>query len=114
MSYLTYAQINSLEEISFIGGTDYTLEFVVYDQSGALGNITGATCTWKMSPYGKNSIVTLSYTGTVTSSTTFTVSIPSADTLSLSGKFVHQPIVTKSGKTYRSQQGIINILPANN
>jgi hypothetical protein len=112
MSYLSYAQINSLEEISFIGGSYYTLEFVVYNQNGSPANLSGATCTWKMSPYGNPDIITLSYNGTVTGTNTFEVYLLSADTLALSGKYVHQPLVVESGNSYRSQQGVINITPA--
>lgn len=112
MSYLAYSQINSLDEISFVGGTEYTLEFVVYEQNGSPANLATATCAWKMSPYGEPDGAVLSYAGTVTGANTFEVLIPSADTLILSGKYMHQPIVTDAGKEYRSQQGIITIIPA--
>jgi hypothetical protein len=108
---VNYLTINSLEEISFIGGTEYTLEYVVYDQSGALANISGATCSAVISEYG-NPDVLLTYAGNKTSATTFEVVFLSADSKALSGKFIHQPIVVESGKEYRSQQGIINITSA--
>ena len=105
---VNYLTINSLEEISFIGGTEYTLEYVVYDQSGALANITGATCSAIIAEYGSPDAL-LTYSGTITSSSTFEVVILSADTINLNGKYIHQPIVVESGKTYRSQQGVIDI-----
>lgn len=114
MTFLSYTQINSLDEISFIGGTYYTLEFTVYNQNGSPANLSGATCSWKMSPYGSPDIITLSYSGTITGTSTFEVYLLSADTLALSGKYVHQPLIVESGKDYRSQQGIINITPAIN
>ena len=109
-----YSQVNNLEEIVFIGGTEYTIDFIVYDQNGGYGNLSGATCSWKMCPYGEPSNVLLTYSGTVINSYTFRVTILANDTLSLSGKFQHQPIIVDSGKTYRSQQGIINISAAIN
>jgi len=114
MSYNSYAQMNSLEEVSFIAGTYYTLAFTVYDNNGAPANISGATITWKMCPYGKPNVISLSYGTTITGTSTFEVYILSADTLSLKGKYTHQPIIVDSGKTYRSQQGTITISPAIN
>ena len=113
MSYTSYAQINALEEISFIAGTYYTIEFKVYNQAGDEANLSGSTCTWKMSPYGEPNIVTLSLNGTITGTNTFEVYLLSSATLNLSGKYVHQPIITDGTKIYRPQQGVINIIPAN-
>jgi len=107
-----YSQINALEEITFIGGTEYTIEFIVREESGAYANLSGSTCSWKMCPYGEPDNVILSYNGNITGSYTFEVTIPSADTLTLSGKFLHQPIIDDGLAEYRSQQGIINISPA--
>ena len=107
-----YKDINSLEEITFIAGTEYIIYFKVYNQDGTPANLTSSTCTWKMCPYGEPTNVVLEYTGTVTATDTFSVTLLPADTLSLSGKFIHQPIVETSGVTRRSQQGIITIIPA--
>jgi hypothetical protein len=108
----TYGNINSLDEISFIGGTYYILEYKVYDQDGGAANISGSTCSVKISPYGESNIVVLTYSGTITGTNTFEIYLLSADTIGLSGKFKHQPIILDSGKSYRSQQGIINIVSA--
>ena len=114
MSNVSYQTINSLSEISFIGGSEYTITFNVFDQNGGAANISGATCSWKMSPYGEPETVILSYNGTPVGTTAFSITILAADTLALSGKFIHQPLVVESGKSYRSQQGIITIIPAIN
>lgn len=107
MSYTGYAQLN-LESMFFIGGTDFTLEFTVYNQDGSLADLSGASVAWKMAPYGDSASV-LSYAGTITGANTFEVHILGADTLSLDGIFIHQPIVTKAGEDFRSQQGEIVI-----
>lgn len=115
MSFTTFSTINSIPEIAFIAGTDYTIEFTVYDATtGSPADLGAATCSWKMSPYGKESVITLSKSGSVTGTSTFEVHLVAADTLSLSGIYVHQPLVIEGGKDYRSQQGIINISPAIN
>ena len=111
---MNYSTINSLGDVFFIGGSEYILEFKVYNQAGDEANLSGATCSWKMSPFGDPDTVTLTYSGTVTGANIFQVTLLSADTLALSGKYIHQPIVVDGGKSYRSQQGIINIIPANN
>ena len=112
MPNTSYSIINSLEEISFIGGTNYILEFKVYDSAGGEYNLSGATCTWKMALFGSPEVSILSYSGTITGTNIFEIEILSANTKFLSGKFIHQPIIVDSGKEYRSQQGIINITAA--
>ena len=112
MPYTTYAQINSLDEFSFIGGTDQTLEFTVYDQNGIAANLAAATCSWKLAPYGEPESTTLTKSGSVIATNIFQVYIPASDTLALEGKFMHQPIIILAGNEYRSQQGIINISAA--
>ena len=111
MSYLSYATINSLEEISFIAGTEYTIEYKVYTQTGADANLGAATCSCKISEYGSTAVLK-TYSGNITGGNTFEIVILSTDSLSWEGKYLHQPIVVESGKSYRSQQGIINITGA--
>jgi len=109
MTFSTY----TLDEITFIGGTNYTLTFNVYNSNGTSANLAGKDCGWKMCPFGYPEIVTLEYSScTQTGANTFEVVIPSADTLTLSGKYVHQPIITDGTEDYRSEQGLINIDPA--
>lgn len=69
---VTYSTINSLTEINFIGGTEYTLEYKVYDQSGATANISAATCSCNISEYGSSDAI-LTYSGTITGVNTFEV-----------------------------------------
>ncbi|MDD4308408.1 MAG: hypothetical protein PHU53_06340 [Thermoplasmata archaeon] len=108
MSYLSYADINKLEEINFIAGSEYTIEYKVYEQSGAEANLGAATCSAKISQYGSTDEL-VSYSGTITGSNTFEIVILSADSIGWEGKYLHQPIIVESGKSYRSQQGVINV-----
>jgi len=81
---------NNSKIIWFVIKDSLNLHFTVYDNNGAIANISGATITWKMSPYGKENIISLSYGTTLTSTSEFEVYLLSADTLSLKGKYVHQ------------------------
>lgn len=116
MAYISYGELNSLLETSFIAGTDFTMTFTVYAENGITPlDLGGATITWKLCPYGQPSYVALSLSGTITGINTFTVAIPHASTISLSGKYIQQPLITDfSGQTFRPAQGTIVILPAIN
>ena len=115
-SYSSYADINKLGEFILIGGTDFTMTFRVFDaETGSPANLSAATCSWKMCPTGKENIVILSKTGTVSGDFTyFTVHLTADDTLYLNGTFEHQPLVVDGSTPYRSQQGTIHITPAIN
>jgi len=81
--------INELADIQFIAGTEQELTFLIYTSASATKNITASTCTWEMARYGSgNSILTKT---------------------ALSGKFIHQPVITDGGTSYRPSQGIIQI-----
>lgn len=112
-TYINYAQINSLEEFAFIAGTSYTLNFTAYDSDGVTPlDLGGATIKWVLTPYGQSYNV-LQITGVITGTSTFSVTITSADTASLSGKYIQQPVIIAfTGEVYRSAQGVVLILPA--
>ena len=92
MPYTTYSQLYSLDEISFIGGTTYNLDFKVKNTSGSYIDLTGKTFTWKMSPYGEKTVTSACKVGAILVDDTYTcrVILTSADTQSLSGKYIHQ------------------------
>lgn len=92
MTYTSYSDLYTLEEISFIAGTTYDLDFKLQDTSGSYVSLVGKTFTWKMSPYGSKSVTTASKIGTslVTDDYTVRVTLSSLDTQSLSGKYIHQ------------------------
>lgn len=113
MSYVTYADINSLEEFGYIGGTDYVITFNVYEQDGITPlDMGGATIKWVVSPYGQSDYNVLQVDGVITGVGTFTVTVPSAGTRNLSGKYIHQPVITSFlGTEYRPAQGVLIIVP---
>jgi hypothetical protein len=109
MSYISYQSINSLDEIAFIAGTEYVLEFTVTDEFGAPIDIGAATCSWALSPYGQADILTLSKSGTIISTSVFRITLTSADTIGLSGKYMQQPITQDfGGSIFRPAQGNSN------
>ena len=114
MSYLTYATINSLEEFGFIAGTDYLITFDVFEENGVSPlDMGGATIYWLLAPYGQTSYNILQLNGTITGVGTFEVEVPSASTILLSGKFIHQPVIVAfSGAKYYPGQGILLLMPA--
>jgi hypothetical protein len=113
MTYTSFSQINSLDEFSFIAGETYTLNFTVYQSNGiTLMSLGGATIYWVLAPYGQPDYRVVKITASITGDNTFEVYIPSSATSSLSGKFVHQPvIISSSGAETRGAQGILLIIP---
>lgn len=111
--YITLATINSLEEFGFIAGTDYLITFNVFEENGITPlDMGGATVRWVMAPYGRTSYNVLQRTGVITDVGIFTVEVPSASTASLSGKYIHQPIITSfAGSEYRPGQGVLILSP---
>ena len=112
-TYTNYDEINSLEEFSFIGGTDFTIEFTTYQSDGVTPqDIGGATITWMLSPYGENYNV-LEISGSITGQYTFEVVIPGESTESFSGKYIQQlKIESFTNELFRPAQGVILIIPA--
>ena len=109
-----YDTINSLEEISFIAGSDQVLTFNCLAENGLDPlNIGGGPVYWRLCPFGSPTIETLNIAGNITDTDTFTVTLTTADTLSLSGKYIQQIIITDSaGDTFRPSQGTVVIAPA--
>lgn len=107
---ITFSDINSLGEISFISGTTYILKFNVTDQSGSGVDLSSASCKWRLAPYG-TSFSQLEKTGSVITTSIFEILLSSADTLNLSGKFIHQPSIEfLNGVVVKPAQGIIIII----
>jgi len=107
---LTFSDLNSLNEISFIGGSTYTIKFVVTNQSGSSVDLTGATCSWKLAPFGSDYVI-LSKTGSIVSTNSFEIILSPDETSDLSGKYSHQPLILfPSGVTIIPAQGIITVV----
>lgn len=109
-----YDTVYNLADLSFVGGTDKELTFTVYQEDGVnLCDITAGSAIWNLCRFGDFSQSVLEIAGTITDANHFTVAIPASSTLSLSGKFVQQAIVTDfEGHTFRAGQGIVLIFPA--
>lgn len=113
MTNTSYAAINTLEEISLIGGSYTVLEFTLYEENGVTPlNISAYTITWEMTYWGYNETI-LTKNGTITGTNVFEIELLSGDTLALSGKFMQQPVlVDGNGNTFRPAQGTVIIAPA--
>ena len=101
----------TLPEIQFIGSTTQYLTFSVTNPDGSAVDLNGATCTWKLQRYGEfGDVAVLLKTGNITGLNSFQVVLSSADTESLYGKFIQQPVVIDSGgKKFIPAMGIIII-----
>lgn len=114
MSSFTCTEMNNLEEIVLVAGSEMTLEFQITDSAGSPVDLTTCTLSWEMSPYGFfETAVTKSGSVSGSASNVFDVVLASADTTDLYGKYIHQPkIVDFNGSEFRPAQGIITIIPA--
>lgn len=113
MTYTSFSNINSLEEFSFIAGSKYTVDFTAYQSDGFTPmDLGGATVYWVLAPYGQPDYTVVQITGTVTGTNTFEFEIPSATSATLSGKYIHQPVIISfGGSEYRIAQGILLVIP---
>ena len=113
MSFISYAEINSLEEFPMIAGTDWVLTFTAYEDDGtSLADIGGGTVYWTLSPYGNPEYNALEIAGVIETQYTFSVTIPAASTETFSGKYLQQITIDSFfGQRYRPAQGILLILP---
>jgi len=112
-TYVSYSEINSLEEFSFIAGTTYDITVNVYEEDGITPlDMTGATINWVVAPFGRPNLNILEKAVTITDIGILDFTIESVDTENLSGKYVHQLVITAfSGSKYKPGQGVILIMP---
>jgi len=110
MNYITFSNLNNISEISFVAGTTYTLEFVIYDEDNNPVDISAADCTWNLAPFGTDYAI-LTKTANVITTNSFEIILSSVDTKNLSdGKYTHQlTIVFESGVEVVPAQGILVI-----
>lgn len=114
MSIFPFDNINNLAEDIFTAGSTRTYDFYALDENGAAIDLsTAQSISWNMSRYGSSSLL-IGKTPTLPGSPVnlARVVIDSSDTLTISGKFIHQFVVVDlAGKTHIPGQGIITINP---
>jgi hypothetical protein len=114
-SYDNYRNTDYLDDISFIGGTELTLRFPVYDEDGVPILINGSSMEWRLGIYGQpDGGYVLKKSASGYDASTFKVSLVEADTLTLgSDVYLQQAIITDTaGKLLRPAQGIVIIRKA--
>ena len=114
MTFALYANINVLEPVSFIAGTEYIFTYTVYENDGISPvDISAATVFLSVCPYGRPDYESIYKAGVLTGNPgEFTVTLEYDDTKSLQGKFIQQPVLIDFfAKQYRLGQGEILILP---
>lgn len=101
------------EDIVFIGGSDYVIEFSIYDSNGVQKDITSCDARWFLSPYGQPEITISELPCSAYGNYAFIITIPKNVTSLLSGAYTHQIEITLSdGKTVRPAQGTIVVRKA--
>ncbi len=106
-------EVNSLGSITMIGGSDMTFIFNCVNDVGAVVNLTGATVSMKISPYGQSNVTSLTKTGIITSTVggIWKIVLGFSDTNTLYGVYQCQPkIVDFSGGIFYPGQFILNIV----
>ncbi len=112
MTNTSYSSINALDEFIIIGGSDFTFSFTVLEDDGSNADLTGATCTLKVAPYGQPTSVITTLTGSVTLPNTVSYVFPATtNELMTAGKYMYQPIILDSvGKYYHPKQGVFMLV----
>lgn len=109
--------INTIPDITFIGGTTYYLDLNLNDELGIPKDLGGSTWTFLMARYGESKYVLkkiYAITDALQPIYTLRITISPSETISLSGVYSHQSIVefNSDGVIYKPAQGIITIIPA--
>lgn len=129
MTYVSYSDLNTLEEISFIAGNTFYLDFVIYNTADVPIGMTSKKLEWKLAPYGEKNYNTIiktelpyvsdgvTYGGGVTDLDLYTkrVTLDSSDTENLSGKYTQQVVIIQTNEdltvtTFKPAQGVITIV----
>lgn len=101
-----------MQDVSFIGGTDYRIEFPFY-KNGTPLNMESCSFKWYMSPYGQPEIKLITMTPFPINNYTIALYIPSNITKSYEGLYIHQlELNDATNKTFRVAEGIIDIKKA--
>jgi hypothetical protein len=110
-----FSQFYIFEDKSFVADSDYTFNYEFTDSNGVTPfDLTGATVTLLLCPFGQSENNVLQKTGTITNAGQgeCKVDLVPFDTHGFSGWYIQQPVIVKAGKTYRPGQGRVLISPA--
>lgn len=111
MNNIFCVAVNQLEEFSIIGGDPEVLQFFYTYGTGDVLDLSSATAKWRLSYLGQPDYIIVEKQAEI-SGNSIIVKLETEDTASLSGKFIHQPVIVDySGNEYVYQQGIITIIP---
>lgn len=104
--------VNQLGEFAIVGGTTETLQFYFFDENNQPLDLTGSSGKWRMAPLGQPNHPVAEIDGEINGENCLIIVLDGTFTENLSGKFIHQPIITAvNGKEYVYQQGVITIIP---
>lgn len=113
--YEDYSQTDSLEDVTFIAGTDFQLEFPLYNETGNAININASTMKWLLGYYNNPNIAPIiEKTGVAVNDNTFVVTLSEGDTINLGDDvYIQQMVITDTaGKKVRPAQGKVIIRKA--
>lgn len=116
--YDSYSNKNILSEISFIGGTTFVLDFKFKNSPEHTDflDLTGSSSEWRLTSFGEknfNYITKKESLSQIAVVDVYTrrITLSSADTEDLNGKFVHQFLLTDSeGNLHIPAQGTVVII----
>lgn len=110
-----FAKLNCLESVEFFADSDFTFEYVMMEDDGVNPfDLTSATVTFLLFPYGQPENVVVQKEATVTGAADgeCNVAIEPSDTTGFDGRYIQQIAVEKAGKRYRPAQGDVYIAPS--
>ena len=110
----SFLLLNNMPEMGFMAGSDKVYTYTCYQEDGVnLLDITSGTVVWRLCPYGQFDVVSLQISGVITTANTFTITVPSASTLTMGGKYIQQIEITDFfGNNFIPGQGELLIFPA--
>ena len=113
----SYADLNSMEDLEFIAGTQYTLEFTTYTADGVnLLDLTAATVAVTLCYLGQPETSVIYQAGVLSDAANgeWYAILATADTEDLYGTFILQPLIIDSGgDEFTPAQATCVILPKN-
>ena len=106
MTTSIHSSENVLDEFTIMGGNDFEFTLNTLNVFGSEFSLSGATCTLVIALLGQPNIILETLTGSITlqNIVKYTLLGTTTDTW-IDGKYIYQPIIVRSGKTYRPKQG---------